>query len=70
MYNCIHVCVCTSICVYVQCAYMYVSNRHVCLLYMAYFKEGKELLFSSLRFDFVNFFMYVYVCACVRFFFR
>ena len=52
---CVHVCMFT--CVYVQCVqcacmYMYVSNRHVCLLSMVYFKEGKELLFPSLRVDF------------------
>ena len=50
----IQVIVCMFMCVYVQCAcmYMYVSNRHVCLLSMVYFKEGKELFLPSLRVDF------------------
>ena len=49
MYNYIvlYKCVSVQACVYVHCAcmYMYVSNRHVCLLYMDYFKEGKDLPF-------------------------
>ena len=40
-------CVHMFICVYVQCACMYVSNKHVCLLYMVYFKVGKELLLPT-----------------------
>ena len=46
---CVYVLMCIRACVYVQCACMYINNRHVCLLCMVYFLEGKELLFPSLK---------------------
>ena len=60
VFVCIHMCVflsrlcaymlmCVRTCVYVQCACMYKNNRHICLLCMVYFIEGKELLLSSLK---------------------
>ena len=40
-------CVRMFMCVYVQCSCIYVSNKHVCLLYMFYFNVGKELLLPT-----------------------
>ena len=40
-------CVHMFMCVYVQCACMYVSNNQVCLLHMFYFKVRKELLLPT-----------------------
>ena len=43
MSACLHI----FMCVYVKCACMYVSNKHVCLLHMFYFKVRKELLLPT-----------------------